>query len=83
LESCFLSFFSSFFTCSNSSLNIPQLFKQEIFSKVSLLSLLRNLVIIRAPWEKNLSLAIKEAGIPKYFLAIKAKIGNLIALDFQ
>jgi hypothetical protein len=41
-----------------------------------------NLVIIRAPWEKNLSLGAKEARIPKYFLAIKAKAGNLIALDF-
>ena len=51
--------------------------------KVLLLSLLRNLVIIRAPCEKNLSLVAEEAGIPKYFRAIKARQGNLEALDFQ
>ena len=62
--------------------NTPQLFKQDIFSKVLLLSLLRNLVIIRVPCEKNLSLAAEEAGIPKYFRAIKARQGNLKVLDF-
>ena len=42
-----------------------------------------NLVIIRAPWEKNLLLVAKEAGILIYFRAIKDKIRNLVKLDFQ
>jgi hypothetical protein len=33
-------------------------------------------------YPKNLSLAAKEAGISKYFLAIKAKTENLEELDF-
>jgi hypothetical protein len=47
-----------------------------------LLSRLRNFVIIRAPWLKNLSLKAKEARIPRYFRARLANIGNLIVLDF-
>jgi hypothetical protein len=50
---------------------------------VLLLSRLRNLVLIRAPCEKKRSLAADEAGIPKYFLAIRDKIGNLALLAFQ
>ena len=82
LETYFSLNLSSFLISFNSSLNTPQLFKQDIFLKVLLLSLLRNLVIIRAPCKKNLSLAAEEARIPKYFRAIKARQGNLKVLDF-
>jgi hypothetical protein len=82
LKTCFSLNLSPFLTSFNSSINTPQLFSQDIFSKVLLLSLLRNLVITRAPCENNLSLAVEEAGIPKYFRAIKARQGNLEALDF-
>jgi hypothetical protein len=74
-------FFSSLFLFSSSSLKTPQLLRHIIFSKVSLLSLFLILDIIRAPWEKNLLELAKEAGIPKYFLAIKDKTGYLEALS--
>ena len=63
------------------SLNTPQLLRHIIFSKVLLLSLFRNLDIIRAPWGKNLLLEANEARIDRYFRAIKAKTGNLASLD--
>jgi len=47
-----------------------------------LLRRLRSLVLIRAPYKKKCSLAADEAGIPKYFLAIRDKIGNLASLAF-
>ena len=48
-----------------------------------LLSRLRSLVLIRAHCEKKRLLVVDEASIPKYFLAIRDKIGNLALLAFQ
>ena len=76
-------YLSSFLASSNSSLNILHNFEQAIFSKVLLLSRLRNFVIIRAPWLKKRLLGAEEAGIPRYFRAKIANIGNLALLDFQ
>ena len=73
-----------FFSSSSSlSINTPQLLRHIIFSKVSLLSLFLSLDIIRDPWEKNLSLEAEEAGIWRYFLAIKTKQGYLNSWAFQ
>jgi hypothetical protein len=47
----------------SSSSNKPQLFKLIILSKVLLFNLFLNLLIIKAPCEKNLSEGAEVAGI--------------------
>ena len=47
-----------------------------------LLSQLRSLVLIRAPYKKKYLLVVDKAGISKYFFTIKNKIGNLALLAF-
>ena len=65
---------------SSSSLNKPQLFKAIIYSKVSLNKRFLSLDIILAPWLKKYLEGAKVAGIYKYFLTIKDKIGYLSLL---
>jgi hypothetical protein len=50
---------------------------------VSLFSRFLSLLIIKAPFEKNLSEEALVAGICKYFLAIKDKTGYLSLLASQ
>jgi hypothetical protein len=55
----------------------PQLLRDIIFSKVSLLSLFLSLLITKAPKLKNHLLGAEVAGIYKYFRIIVAKVGYL------
>ena len=47
---------------------------------MSLFSLFLSLLIVKAPWEKNLSLEALVAGIARYFLANIAKTGYIVLL---
>jgi len=58
----------------------PQLLRDIISSKVSLLSLFLSLLITKAPRLKNLLLGAEVAGICKYFRTIIAKVGYLSLL---